>query len=382
MKKLFVGLAAILMVMLFAVPMASATTASTTYEWGHPVAKGGPGAVPTALPLVSQEAFVDAGNSGDAAITPSGTIQTWGGDSKSMTSVNQPGPTNVVQIQDGDDIFIALSAPSGTSDCPTDTSVWVWGHGEDGDLGTGVATQVSSTPIELPSLSGIGVVQVVAASRHMMALTCTGQVYVWGWNVLDDLALSKPDQLDVPTFNSAISSLTGGTSNGVMLSDGRDQSSILVNGQEWTWGDDESGQCGCGFVTKQIATPVKVTQSTPFAYIDDGGDEGDNGHDLALDANGNVYCWGYNALGECGQGNPNLVDTPTVVPGLPTAATVAAGGEYSLVLDTSGNVWAFGYNGDHEVDSSGNTAVTSPEEIFSGATQISAGAQHAVAVVG
>ena len=103
--------------------------------------------------------------------------------------------------------------------------------------------------------------------------------------------------------------------------------------------------------------------------IDDGGDLGNNGHDLALDADGNVYCWGNNEYGECGLGTTSNVMTPTEVPGL-----------YSLFLSDSGDVWAAGDNKSHQIGNGSVDNQLTPEQILSGIAHISAGASHALAV--
>lgn len=123
-----------------------------------------------------------------------------------------------------------------------------------------------------------------------------------------------------------------------------------------------------------------MDQPTSFVAIDDGGDLGNNGHDLALDADGNVYCWGNNEYGECGLGTTSNVMTPTEVPGLPAIAQIRAGGLYSLFLSDSGDVWAAGDNKSHQIGNGSVDNQLTPEQILSGIAHISAGASHALAV--
>ena len=334
------------------------------------------GTSPAGVVGLAQPVFIDAGNQNSAAIEPDGSVWVWGYQTGAPRQL--PDVTDAVSVVDGDGDFAALSAPSGLSGCPTDTEVWTWGKNVHGDLG--FLGQVRY-PVNLIGLNGLGVVQIVGASDHFIALTCTGSVYVWGKNSSDTFTSSMPGILTTPTYDAALSALTGGTSVGVQLSTGPSYASMLVDGTLYTWGTNTQGECGCGLRINTLRSPIVVHTPVPFVAIDDGGDEPHNGHVLAIDGDGNVWCWGDNIFGQCGQSGPAKVTTPTLVPGVPTVSSALAGGEYSVYLDTAGNVWTTGNNADGELGYPGPTSSSTATEILSGATEISSGAQHAVAVV-
>ena len=85
-------------------------------------------------------------------------------------------------------------------------------------------------------------------------------------------------------------------------------------------------------------------------------------HVLALKSNGTVVAWGENTYGEC--------DVPA---GLSNVIQVAAGGQYSLALKSDGTIVGWGRN-DYGV-------CTIPASVQGIATQISAGAMYAIAIV-
>ncbi len=313
-----------------------------TYSWQ-------PG-TPVGVSHLVGEASVDQGDDGWLATLPDGLVAT---DSHPL---GIPGPTDVVQVVDGADDFLALSAPSGVSGCPTDTSVWA--------INDDTATVVAG-------LTGIGVVQIAEASNKRFALTCHGQVYAWGNNTNDDSLGFPPNvkYVQSPTVNPALTALTGGTSVGVVVTVGESFGSLLVNGQVYSWGNNTDGQCGCDSGASVIDTPTPVVQQgVSYTWVDAGGDQGYDGNTVALDAEGNAYCWGDNEEGQCGSIGPNLTE-PTLVPGLPALQDARAGGEYSLFLGQDGSVWVAGQN------------QPAPVEVLpSGrATQISAGSRIAKA---
>ncbi len=392
MKRFFTLFASMLIIMqgafLLTPQIASAQSAGSVYSWGT---EGFTYAVPTPDDVYGALG-IDAGNYSDLAILPGGTVDAWGASElgfKSTAAVHQvPELTDVVQLADGDKDFAALEDPDGPLEhgvddgtCPAQSSVWVWGLNDKNDLGLDLPTgDRQTTPVELSALSDIGVVQIVAASWHMFALTCTGQVYAWGSNSKDDLGVGKGVAgYSTPTLDANLTALTGGTSAGVMIETGSFAADMLVDGQLYGWGNNGQGECACGTGKSIVATPRSVTAPVPFVYVDSGGDYASNGHTLALDASGNVHCWGDNERGQCGQGYQSAtVAVPTLVPGV-TGTDVEAGGAQSLVLDGSGDVWAFGDNKFGEVGIPGSSVVTTPTVVLSGMSMISAGAEHSEA---
>jgi hypothetical protein len=354
--------------------------ATTTYQWGQGVS------TPTLLTgqqTVKGEIGIDAGKVGNMAINANGTVEAW------RLAWGPPGPyqmpvvRSVVQVEDGNDDFVFLEAPSGISPgvCPQDTTVWTVGPNIDGDLGLGDPNNdLYMTPQEVSALDGLGVVQVAAAGTHMFALTCGGKIYEWGDNLQGDLALpTNLRNIASPIVNTGLSNLTGGSSGGVQITTGSYASALLVDGQSYGWGENDLAQCGCGTPAKVVTTPTPVVQNgVSFRSIDAGGNLY-NGHTLALDAAGNAYCWGDNQQGECGLGSSGIVPTPTRVPGLPALAQALGGGEYSLFLDRNGTVWACGDNALGQIGNGTTVNLLSPMSVLSGMRMISAGAGHDLA---
>ena len=73
-------------------------------------------------------------------------------------------------------------------------------------------------------------------------------------------------------------------------------------------------------------------------------------HSCALEADGRVFCWGQNGVGQLGDGTSILIRTvPTLVPGVTDAVALQAGGWNTCVLRAGGGVLCWGANGLGEI---------------------------------
>jgi len=87
------------------------------------------------------------------------------------------------------------------------------------------------------------------------------------------------------------------------------RSTIILksDGTVWTWGANFNGKLGLGETNDQRAlTPVEVHGPGNFSYLNSvtavmGGEI----HNVALKVDGTVWCWGWNAFGQLGNGTTN-----------------------------------------------------------------------------
>src|SRR5579884_354078 len=99
-----------------------------------------------------------------------------------------------------------------------------------------------------------------------------------------------------------------------------------ARGQIGAWGDGSSGQLGDGARTERLS-PVQVQGSHGAGAI---AIAAGHSHSLALQDDGTVWAWGYDAYGELGdgtQGDPSCFcrTTPVQVVGLSQVVAIAAG---------------------------------------------------------
>lgn len=110
-------------------------------------------------------------------------------------------------------------------------AVFMWGRGEDGQLGLG-DTSDQEVPTYVDALRGVGVRQIACGSGHTVVLTTEGEVYTWGRG--DDGRLGHGDNgwKYVPRITQ---SLAGHTIVQVTCGSYH-TAAVSSNGDLYTWG--------------------------------------------------------------------------------------------------------------------------------------------------
>ncbi len=139
---------------------------------------------------------------------------------------------------------------------------------------------------------------------------------------------------------------------------------ITNDGQAWCNGTNESGQLGDG-TTETPGDAVAVEGLDSVISIAAG-----NQHSCAVATEGTVWCWGDATLGRLGDNGTyqtcdvggNDVDcapSPVQVSGISDAVTVTAGGSHSCAVNATGELWCWGLD-NHGQLGDGQEADTCP----------------------
>lgn len=125
----------------------------------------------------------------------------------------------------------------------------------------------------------------------------------------------------------------------------------------------------------QTTTPAPVSNKTTLTQ---GG-----GHTCAILENGTVKCWGYNNVGQLGDGTASPRWTPVSVAGLTNATAIAAGSAHSCALLEDGTVECWGSNLDGQLGDGTQDNRLTPVSVadLTNATAIATGTGNSCAVI-
>ena len=175
----------------------------------------------------------------------------------------------------------------------------------------------------------------------------------------------NPDPAPValpPSFTGTVVEVSAGLLHSALLDD---------DGDVWTWGFGVSGRLGHGD-TAQVDAPKKVAalDGVEIVNVEMGG-----GASFAVDADGDLWGWGQNTVGQLGLGaEPGDPSDPVDGPLTPVrieafddleVVDVATGVAFTLVLTEDGRVFAMGSNVQGQVGPEGGDArrVPTPVEV-------------------
>jgi cysteine-rich repeat protein len=208
----------------------------------------------------------------------------------------------------------------------------------------GAGTTPSATPL---AVSGLTLVDELVTGAAFACVRIAGDVKCWGENA--DLQSGGGTTTD----RSAPGDVAGDGDLIALTAGSAFACGLRSNGSVACWGNDSAGQLGDNDGNaNDSATMLTVTGLPPGVSQVDAGQN----HACAL-ASGQVYCWGFAAYGNLGQGNELDADTALLVPGLSGITRIAVGNNFSCALDAAGAMWCWGYALDGQFGNGGQ-AVT------------------------
>jgi len=251
-------------------------------------------------------------------------------------------------------------------------AAWAWGCNNAGMIGDNTTVSKSSPVSVVGGFTDW--CQIAGGSTHSLGLRTNGTVWAWGNGGNGRLGTNNTTNCSSPV------SVVGGFTDWCNISAGVDFSlAIRTNSTIWGWGLQSQGQLGDSTIADR-SSPVSVVGGfTDWCQVSAGFN-----HGTAVRTNGSIWGWGCNAGGRLGNNATANVSSPvSVVGGFTNWCRVAAGGSHTLGLNTSGIIWAWGYGSYGRLGNNCTTNRSSPVSVVGGFTdwcQISAGTQHSAAV--
>lgn len=300
---------------------------------------------PVSMPAGVAFSSVSAGALFSLAIDSQGDAWAWGrnvegslgngglSDSSVPVAVSMPSGVTFTQISASG--FVLALDSSGQA--------WAWGSNAYGQLGDGTHT-ASSVPVAVSTPEGVTFTAVSAGYFHALAIDSAGGAWAWGRNDVVGPGLGLLGDGTTVDSNSPVRVALPSGVLAAQISAGPDASVLLdTTGAAWGWGSNLAGQLGDG---TNISTTKPVAAVMPSGTLYTSVVTGPK-FDIALDANGRAWAWGYNSNGQLGDGgssNSSLA-RPVSMPAGVTFAAVAAGSDFGLALDGTGAAWTWGTTG-------------------------------------
>ena len=212
--------------------------------------------VPVSLPTGTTVKAISAGEAHSLALTSTGQVLAWGfnavgqlgnastTDSDTPVPVALPTGTKVAGVAAGGLHSLALTSTG---------QVMAWGFGLQGELGNGTSNNNSDTPVMVTLPPGTTVRQLSAGCEHTLALTSTGQVLAWGFNLDGELGNDSTQDSDVPVM----AQLPQGTTATEVSAGCFHSLALTSTGQVLAWGRNDDGELG-NASTVSSGVPVQV----------------------------------------------------------------------------------------------------------------------------
>eukprot|EP00438_Fugacium_kawagutii_P020669 Skav217592 [mRNA] locus=scaffold3512:89584:92656:- [translate_table: standard] len=228
---------------------------------------------------------------------------------------------------------------------------------------------------------GSRIASISCGTDYTLALTEDGSIYSWGLGSYGNLGTGlicdqhEPALVQMPD-NVLCRQVAAGTKHSMALSTGGDM---------FSWGHGGHGRLGHG-VCDAAMRPTKIVLNkveggAEFKFVAVG-----EAHSASIDSLGQVWCWGAGSFGRCGHGEETDFLVPQVVAGMigKSCSQLALGVCHSLALTRLGRIWSWGgflYTGHGEDDDIEAARELDDEELKGRCiVEIAAGRFHSLAL--
>jgi alpha-tubulin suppressor-like RCC1 family protein len=318
---------------------------------------------------------LSSGSAHTAAVKTDGTLWTWGGGPFGRLGTNDSitRSTPVTTFAGGTDWKQVSSGYQHTAAIKTNGTLWVWGSGGFGRLGNNFITN-RSTPVQVFG-SATNWKQVSAGNLHTAAIKTDGTLWTWGNGTLGRLGNNATIDRSTP-----VTTFAGGTNWKQVSSGNQHTAAVKTDGTLWTWGSGGSGRLG---------TNATITRSTPVTTFAGGTNwkqvsSGDS-NTAAIKTDGTLWTWGFGNSGRLGTNDTTSILTPvTTFAGGTNWKQVSSGLSHTAAIKTNGTLWTWGNGSYGQLGTNDTTNILTPVTTFAGGTnwkQVSSGDSHTIALV-
>ena len=240
------------------------------------------------------------------ASKPDGSIWTWGYNAQSQLGTgNNTNYSSPVQIGALTDWSKTAAGGYHVLSVKSDGTLWSWGLNNFGQLGTNSGVAQTNSPVQIGALTTWAEVGVAAFGSA--AIKTDGTLWTWGQGSTGSLGTGSNANTSSPVQVGSLttwSTISGGS--GTMFA-------IKTDGTLWAWGNNSYGQLGGGNNTSGNSSPVQVGALTTWSAISQGAN-----HITCLKTDGTLWAWGLNNSGQLGDGSTTVRYSPVQIGSLTT----------------------------------------------------------------
>lgn len=256
-----------------------------------------------------------------------------------------------------------------------DLSLWVFGDGANGKLGTNSITSTSS-PIQTMPI-GTNWSSVEADDGHTAAIKTDGTLWAWGRNAYgqlgDNTSVNKSSPIQTISLGADWLSVSCGS---------RHTAAIKTDGTLWLWGFNGGGELGDGTTTNRSSPVQTISLGTDWLSVSCG-----FGHTAAIKTDGTLWSWGWRNYGQLGDNTANIfvnISSPVqTISGGTDWASVSCGSYHTAAMKTDGTLWLWGSNTNAMIGDNTLTNRSSPVQTSSKGSDwasVSCGGAHTAAI--
>lgn len=315
-----------------AAPWAPAASGSVAIAVGEPTAADDAGPV-------------SAGAQHGCLVRAGGELRCWGSDEHGQLGTGAAGTvaTSPVVVATGTTWRQVSAGGGSTCGVRTDRTLWCWGLNHKGQLGIGT-TADKAVPTRVGTATDWDTVSV--DWFHACATTTAGRAFCWGDNSAGQVGDGTETRRLVPT---PVAGTAGWRS---VQAGGWHTCGVRQDGTAACWGRNDFGELGTGTTRKALVPAAVAGRDWRSIAVSWAGSCG-------LRTTGAVACWGRGDQGQVGDGARSHRSTPRTV-AVPAASAVSVGDAHACALDRSGIAWCWGTSDRGALGAGRTTAAVTP----------------------